>query len=80
MIRNHQFEKVEVVQIAHPVSSYDAHEELVGHAEAVLQKLELPYRVMLLYRRHRLRLGEDYDLDLAAGAERLSRDLFVFEL
>ena len=48
MIRNHQFEKVEVVQIAHPVSSYDAHEELVGHAEAVLQKLELPYRVMLL--------------------------------
>ena len=48
MIRNHQFEKVEVVQIAHPASSYDAHEELVGHAEAVLQKLELPYRVMLL--------------------------------
>ena len=48
MIRNHQFEKVEVVQIAHPSSSYDAHEELVGHAEAVLQKLELPYRVMLL--------------------------------
>ncbi len=48
MIRNHQFEKVEVVQIAHPLSSYEAHEELVGHAEAVLQKLELPYRVMLL--------------------------------
>jgi seryl-tRNA synthetase len=48
MIRNHQFEKVEVVQIAHPASSYDAHEELVGHAEVVLQKLELPYRVMLL--------------------------------
>ena len=48
MIRNHQFEKVEMVQIAHPTSSYDAHEELVRHAEAVLQKLELPYRVMLL--------------------------------
>jgi seryl-tRNA synthetase len=48
MIRNHQFEKVEVVQIAHPASSYDAHEELVGHAEVVLQRLELPYRVMLL--------------------------------
>ncbi len=48
MIRNHQFEKVEMVQIAHPGASYDAHEELVGHAEAVLQKLELPYRVMLL--------------------------------
>jgi len=48
MIRNHQFEKVELVQIAHPASSYAAHEQLVGHAEAVLQKLELPYRVMLL--------------------------------
>ncbi len=48
MIRNHQFEKVEIVQIVHPGTSYPAHEELVGHAEAVLQKLELPYRVMLL--------------------------------
>ncbi|MBC8118417.1 MAG: serine--tRNA ligase, partial [Burkholderiaceae bacterium] len=48
MIRNHQFEKVEIVQIAHPSRSYEAHEQLVGHAEAVLQKLELPYRVMLL--------------------------------
>ena len=48
MIRNHQFEKVEIVQIVHPSASYQAHEQLVGHAEAVLQKLELPYRVMLL--------------------------------
>ncbi len=48
MIRNHQFEKVEIVQIVHPSTSYQAHEQLVGHAEAVLQKLELPYRVMLL--------------------------------
>ena len=48
MIRNHQFEKVEIVQIAHPSASYEAHEQLVGHAEAVLQKLELPYRVVLL--------------------------------
>ncbi|HVG05431.1 MAG TPA: serine--tRNA ligase [Burkholderiaceae bacterium] len=48
MIRNHQFEKVEIVQIVHPDASYEAHEQLVGHAEAVLQKLELPYRVMLL--------------------------------
>ncbi len=48
MIRKHQFDKVEMVQIAHPASSYEAHEEMVGHAEAVLQKLELPYRVMLL--------------------------------
>ena len=48
MIRNHQFEKVEIVQIVHPTTSYTAHEQLVTHAEAVLQKLELPYRVMLL--------------------------------
>ncbi len=48
MIRNHQFEKVEIVQIVRPSASYEAHEQLVGHAEAVLQKLELPYRVVLL--------------------------------
>lgn len=48
MIRNHQFDKVEMVQIAHPSTSYEAHEEMVRHAEAVLQKLELSYRVMLM--------------------------------
>jgi seryl-tRNA synthetase len=48
MIRQHQFDKVEMVQIAHPDKSYDALEQMVGHAEAVLQQLGLPYRVMLL--------------------------------
>lgn len=48
MIRQHQFEKVELVQIVHPEKSYDALEELTGHAEKILQKLELPYRVMAL--------------------------------
>jgi len=48
MIRQHQFDKVEMVQIAHPERSYDAHEQMVGHAEAILQKLGLPYRVVLL--------------------------------
>ena len=48
MIRQHQFDKVEMVQIAHPEKSYDALEEMVGHAEAVLQALELPYRVITL--------------------------------
>ena len=48
MIRQHQFDKVEMVQIAHPERSYEALEEMTGHAEAVLQKLGLPYRVMLL--------------------------------
>lgn len=48
LIRQHQFEKVELVQIVHPQKSYEALEELVGHAELVLQKLNLPYRVMSL--------------------------------
>src|SRR5258706_14059214 len=48
MIRQHQFDKVEVVQIVHPEKSYAAHEELTSHAEAILKKLELPYRTMAL--------------------------------
>ncbi len=48
MIRQHQFDKVEIVQIVTPENSVAAHEELVRHAEAILQKLELPYRTMLL--------------------------------
>jgi len=48
MIRQHQFDKVEMVQIVHPERSYEALEEMTRHAEAVLQKLGLPYRVVLL--------------------------------
>ena len=48
MIRQHQFDKVEMVQITHPDHSYQALEDMVGHAEAILQKLELPYRVVSL--------------------------------
>jgi seryl-tRNA synthetase len=48
MIRQHQFEKVELVQVVRPADSYQALEELTSHAEKVLQKLELPYRVMAL--------------------------------
>ena len=48
MIRQHQFDKVEMVQIVHPEHSYAALDEMTGHAEAILQKLGLPYRVMLL--------------------------------
>ena len=48
MIRQHQFEKVELVQAVRPQDSYQALEQLTGHAEAILQKLELPYRVMAL--------------------------------
>ena len=48
MIRQHQFEKVEMVQIVEPEKSWDALNELTGHAETILQKLGLPYRVMSL--------------------------------
>ncbi|GAB4507033.1 MAG: serine--tRNA ligase [Sulfuricaulis sp.] len=48
MIRQHQFEKVELVQVVRPQDSYRALEELTGHAEMVLQRLELPYRVVTL--------------------------------
>jgi seryl-tRNA synthetase len=48
MIRQHQFDKVEMVQITTPDKSYETLELMVGHAEAILQKLELPYRIVLL--------------------------------
>ena len=48
MIRQHQFEKVEMVQFVHPSTSWDALEELVGHAEVILQQLDLPYRTVTL--------------------------------
>lgn len=48
LIRQHQFEKVEMVQLVHPEKSFDALEEMTGHAETILQKLNLPYRVLLL--------------------------------
>ena len=48
MIRQHQFDKVELVQITHPGKSNEALESMTAHAEAILKKLELPYRVMLL--------------------------------
>lgn len=48
MIRQHQFDKVELVHVVHPEQSYQALEELTGHAETILKRLELPYRVMAL--------------------------------
>src|SRR5581483_11862734 len=48
MIRNHQFDKVELVQITRPADSYAALEQLTGHAETVLKKLEIPYRTVAL--------------------------------
>ncbi len=48
MIRQHQFDKVEILQVVHPEKSAEAHEELTGHAEAILKKLGLPFRTMML--------------------------------
>jgi len=48
MIRNHQFDKVELVHIVHPDKSYEALEGLTAHAEEILKRLELPYRVVTL--------------------------------
>jgi len=48
MIRQHQFDKVEVVMFTRPEDSAAAHEELTGHAEALLRRLDLPYRVVTL--------------------------------
>ena len=48
IIRHHQFQKVELVKFSHPAASYEELERLTGHAEAILQKLEIPYRVVAL--------------------------------
>ena len=48
MIRQHQFEKVELVQLVHPATSWDTLDTLTGHAEGILQTLELPYRAVNL--------------------------------
>ena len=48
MIRNHQFDKVEILQMVRPENSSAAHEQLTGHAEEILKRLELPYRVIVL--------------------------------
>jgi seryl-tRNA synthetase len=48
MIRQHQFEKVELVQAVRPAESFDALEQLTGHAESILKRLQLPYRVVTL--------------------------------
>jgi seryl-tRNA synthetase len=48
MIRQHQFDKVEMVQIVHPAKSYEAHDELTANAEAILRRLELPFRTVTL--------------------------------
>jgi seryl-tRNA synthetase len=76
MIRQHQFDKVEMVQIVHPERSNDALEEMVGHAEAVLQALELPYRVVVLSTGDMGFSGsKTYDLEVWLPAQNTYREI-----
>jgi seryl-tRNA synthetase len=76
MIRQHQFDKVEMVQIAHPEHSYDALEQMVGHAEKVLQRLGLPYRVVLLCTGDMsFASAKTYDLEVWLPAQNTYREI-----
>jgi seryl-tRNA synthetase len=76
MIRQHQFDKVEMVQITHPDKSYEALEAMTGHAEAILQKLGLPYRVMLLCTGDMgFGAAKTYDLEVWLPAQNTYREI-----
>ncbi|WP_107851326.1 serine--tRNA ligase [Oceanimonas marisflavi] len=76
LIRMHQFDKVEMVQLVHPDTSWDALEEMVGHAEKVLQRLELPYRVMALCTGDMgFGAAKTYDLEVWLPAQNTYREI-----
>ncbi|HYD33285.1 MAG TPA: serine--tRNA ligase, partial [Methylophilaceae bacterium] len=76
MIRQHQFDKVEMVQIVHPEKSYEALEEMVSHAENILQALELPYRVVLLCTGDMgFGAAKTYDLEVWLPAQNTYREI-----
>jgi seryl-tRNA synthetase len=76
MIRQHQFDKVEMVQIVVPETSYDALEQMVTHAEAILQKLELPYRVLTLCTGDMgFSAAKTYDLEVWLPAQNTYREI-----
>jgi seryl-tRNA synthetase len=76
MIRQHQFDKVELVQIAHPAKSYRHLEELTSHAEAILKKLELPYRVVTLCTGDMgAAAAKTYDIEVWLPAQRAYREI-----
>ena len=76
MIRVHQFDKVEMVQVVHPDRSYDALEEMTGHAERILHKLELPYRVMTLCTGDTgFACAKTYDLEVWLPGQRRYREI-----
>jgi seryl-tRNA synthetase len=76
MIRQHQFDKVELVQIVHPSQSWEALEALTRHAEAILQKLELPYRkVALCTGDMGFSASKTYDLEVWLPAQNTYREI-----
>ena len=76
LIRQHQFDKVEMVQIVHPDASYEALEQMTGHAEAILQKLGLPYRVMALCTGDMgFGAAKTYDLEVWLPAQNTYREI-----
>ena len=76
MIRQHQFDKVELVRIEHPDNSWDALEELTGHAEAILRKLELPYRKIVLCTGDMgFSAAKTYDLEVWLPAQKAYREI-----
>ncbi|WP_019556674.1 serine--tRNA ligase [Thiomicrorhabdus arctica] len=76
LIRQHQFEKVEMVQIVHPDKSLEALEELTGHAEVILQKLGLPYRLMALCAGDiGFSAAKTYDLEVWLPGQQLYREI-----
>ena len=76
MIRQHQFDKVEMVQLVAAETSYNALEEMVGHAESILQGLELPYRVMLLCTGDMgFGAAKTYDLEVWLPAQKAYREI-----
>ena len=76
LIRQHQFDKVEMVQIVRPEQSYDALEEMVGHAEKILQLLELPYRVITLCTGDMgFGAAKTYDLEVWVPAQNTYREI-----
>ena len=76
LIRQHQFDKVEMVQIVHPDKSYETLEEMTGHAEAILQQLGLPYRVMSLCTGDMgFGASKTYDLEVWLPAQNAFREI-----
>ena len=76
LIRQHQFDKVEMVQIVHPDQSYEALEQMTGHAEAILQKLGLPYHMMSLYTDDMgFGASKTYDLEVWLPAQNTFREI-----